>query len=56
MKKGKGKHLVFLHLYTGYKITDKPISEMTLLQYQAILRITEEIVEYKRKNKPLVVI
>ena len=40
-----------LHLYTGYKITDKPISDMTPLQYRAILEITSIINDYKMKNK-----
>lgn len=56
MKNGKGKHLTILHLYTGYKITDKPLQEMTLIQYNAILVITKIIAEFKRKNKPMVVI
>ena len=29
---------------------------MTLLQYTAILKITQEIQEFKYKNKPLVVL
>lgn len=43
-------------MYTNYKITDKPIEDMTLLQYNAILIITEEIMKYKHNNKPMVVI
>lgn len=56
MKNGKGKHLVLLHLYTNYKITDKPVEDMTLLQYNAILKITDEIIKFKMNNKPMVVI
>ncbi len=56
MKDGKGKHLIILHLYTDYKITDKPIGDMTLLQYNAILRISEELMRFKINNKPMVVI
>lgn len=56
MKNGKGKHLVLLHLYTNYKITDKPVEDMTLLQYNAILTITDEIIKFKTNNKPMVVI
>ena len=56
MDDGDGKHFVLLHLFTEYKITDKPISDMTPLQYQAILIIAEQIMKYKHRNKPLVVI
>ena len=56
MKKGKGKYLVFLHIHTNYRITDKSFSDMTTIQYQAVLIIAEEIRKYKSKNKPLVVI
>ena len=56
MKNGKGKHLTLLHLYTDYKITDKPIEDMTALQYNAVLIILDEIMKYKQDNKPLVVI
>ena len=43
-------------MYSNYKITDKPLSELTLLQYNAVLEITNQIIKYKQKNKPLVVI
>ena len=56
MENGDGKHLIILHLYTNYKITDRPVCDMTVLQYQAILRITEEIMKYKQNNTPMVVI
>lgn len=56
MKEGKGKHLTLLHLFTGYKITDKPISDMTALQYLAVMRIAGEISKFKSDNEPLVVI
>ena len=56
MKDGDGKHLTVLHLYTDYKITYKPIKEMTAVQYCAILAITEQIMKFKTKNKPFVVI
>ena len=56
MRNGKGKHLVLLHIYTDYKITDKTVADMTLLQYSAILQITSEIRKWKLENKPVVVI
>jgi hypothetical protein len=56
MEKGKGKHLTILHLYTGYKITDKSIEDMTLLQYNAVFIIAEQIQRFKTRNKPMVVI
>lgn len=56
MKNGKGKHLTILHLYTDYKITEKPIMDMTSLQYHAILTIANEINKFKMKNKPVVVV
>lgn len=45
-----------MHIYTDYKITNKPLSDMTLLQYNAILKITDEIIRFKSDNKPLVVV
>ena len=56
MENGKGRHFTVLHLYTGYKLTDKPISDMTVLQYSAVLKIAEEIMKFKNGNKPMVVI
>lgn len=56
MKKGKGKHITFLHLFTNYKITDKAMADMTLIQYTAIIQIMEHIIEFKQKNKPFMVI
>lgn len=56
MKEGKYKHFTFLHLFTDYKLTDKPISDMTVLQYTAIMQITNKIIEFKQNNKPLMVI
>jgi hypothetical protein len=56
LKKGEGKHLTLLHLYTNYRITEKPIKDMTLLQYNATLKIAEEIMKYKQDNKPIAVI
>ena len=38
-----------MHLYTGYKITDKAIGDMTRTQYTAILIITDEISKKKKK-------
>ena len=49
-------HLTLLHLFTDYRITEKSISDMTILQYRSILKITDEIEKYKTKNKPMVVI
>ena len=43
-------------MYTDYKITDKPIEDMTVLQYQSIIIIAEEIRNFKWENKPMVVI
>ena len=43
-------------MFTNYKITDKPMEDMTILQYAAIIRITNEIRKYKYDNKPMVVI
>lgn len=56
LRDGKLKHLTLLHLYTDYKITDKPLSEMTLLQYSAVFKIADEIMRWKHKNKGMVVI
>ena len=56
MKNGKGRHLTLIHLYTEYKFTGKDFKDLTALQYQAILVITEEIMKYKHDNKPMVVI
>lgn len=56
MKEGKGKHITLLHIFTNYKITDKPVSNMTMLQYCAIMQITEQVMKFKMKNKPLMVI
>jgi len=56
MENGDGRHLTVLHLYTDYKITDKSIGDMTPLQYNAILIITEEIMKFKHKNKAMAVI
>lgn len=56
MKNGKGKSITILHLYTDYKITDKPLIDLTLIQYNAVMIISDEIRKYKSKNKPLVVI
>lgn len=56
MEHGKGKHLTLLHLHTNYTITDKPIQDMTPLQYQAIVIIASLINRFKTKNKPMVVI
>jgi hypothetical protein len=43
-------------MYTNYKITEKSISDMTLLQYNAIVIIADTIQKFKGKNKPMVVI
>ena len=43
-------------MFTDYKITDKPIAEMTVIQYNAILIIADEIQKWKSKKKPMVVI
>ena len=56
LENGNGRHFTVLHLYTGYKLTDKPISDMTVLQYSAVLKIAEEIMKFKNGNKPMVVI
>lgn len=56
MSEGKGKHLTLLHLLTNYTITDKPIKDMTLLQYHAIVVITNKLMKYKYDNSPMVVI
>jgi hypothetical protein len=56
MKNGKGKHLTVLHMYTDYKITEKSVSDMTMLQYNAILIIANNIQKFKGKKKPVVVI
>jgi hypothetical protein len=56
LEHGKGKYLTMLHIYTDYKITDKPLSDLTVLQYQAILLIMEAVAKFKLKNKPMVVI
>jgi len=56
MENGKGKHITILHLHTDYKITEKSIEDMTLLQYNAILVISQKIQQFKAKNKPMVVI
>lgn len=45
-----------MHLYTDYKITNKPLSDLTLLQYNAIAEIMNQIIKFKYDNKPLVVI
>lgn len=45
-----------MHLYTDYKITNKPLSDMTVLQYNAIFKITDEIMKFKNGKKPMVVI
>lgn len=45
-----------MHLYTNYKISDKPLADLTLIQYKAIMYIIENISEWKNKNKPIVTI
>ena len=53
---GELRHLTLLHLYTGYKITNKDLKDLTPLQYKVIMEITNEIMKFKKKNKPMVVI
>ena len=53
---GELKHLTLLHIYTNYKITNKDISDMTVIQYQAIIKITDEIIKFKQKNKAQAVV
>lgn len=43
-------------MYTGYKITEKSVSDMTMLQYNAVLIIADNIQKFKSKKKPMVVI
>ena len=45
-----------MHLFTDYKITEKSLSDMTVLQYKVVFEITNQIVKYKMKGKPMVVI
>jgi len=56
LKNGKGKHLTVLHMYTDYRITEKSIADMTMLQYNAILIIADNIQKFKGKKKPIVII
>lgn len=56
MENGDGKHLTILHMYTGYRITEKSIEDMTLLQYNAIIVIAEQIQKFKMNKKPMVMI
>ncbi len=56
MPKGNGAHITLMHLYTNYKITDTPLADLTIIQYKAIMYITEQISEWKNKNKPQVII
>ena len=43
-------------MFTDYKITEKSLSDMTVLQYKVVLEITNQIIKYKNKAKPMVVI
>jgi hypothetical protein len=43
-------------MYTNYKLTDKPLGELTIIQYKAIMIIAQQITEWKNKHKPMVVI
>ena len=43
-----------MHLYSDYQITNKPLSDLTLTQYNAILEIINQIVKFKQKHKPIV--
>ena len=45
-----------MHLYTDYKITNKSLADLTIIQYKTIIIITEQISGWKNKNKPQVII